>query len=303
MVSAIQTLNTMRARTFCMGIPGSRCPIYDSRVSGSRKPPRCGARVGHESEVVSIESSGPSARARECAGDAKEGMVAKTWCIVCTGVRLYQRTTPAVRVRELMRSNTLVAMKYILVVDHCAELAEAAAGVLVERMFDTQVALSPLEAVASLGDIRPDLVVLNLGMPGGEAYQVLSVLRLTDGASIPILAIAGTREERARWGPTPIGMEFVALGATVEETADAVERIIGPSLLDNGCRCALCNGVSRESALTFVHLRKGERASLDVPLCESCGNRVEKHLKRVIPKRLMDFTDSRYGDTMVEAVK
>jgi CheY-like chemotaxis protein len=193
--------------------------------------------------------------------------------------------------------------KYLLIVDHCADLAQACAAVLGERKYDTRIALSATEAVASLGDLRPELVILNLGMPGGEAYRVMSVLRLTDGASIPVLALARKGSERARWGPTPIGMEFISPSASMEELADAVERIIGPPLLENGCRCALCNGISRESALSFVHMRKGERASLDVPLCESCGNRLEKHLKRVIPKRLIEFTDSRYGLTMPEPVE
>ena len=54
--------------------------------------------------------------------------------------------------------------------------------------------------------------------------------------------------------------------------------------------CALCDGMSREAALEFTSVRKGERVYFAVALCESCANRVEKHLKRVIPKRLMEFT-------------
>ena len=59
--------------------------------------------------------------------------------------------------------------------------------------------------------------------------------------------------------------------------------------------CALCPGVSREAGLIFVHVRRGERVTLDVPLCETHGNQVEKHLKRVVPKRLMEIRPCEHG--------
>lgn len=55
--------------------------------------------------------------------------------------------------------------------------------------------------------------------------------------------------------------------------------------------CALCGGFSRETVIDFHHVRKRQRVSLHVPLCETCGNRIEKHLKRAIPKRLMEISE------------
>ena len=189
----------------------------------------------------------------------------------------------------------MLANKQILIVDHCAPLANGCAAVLREHGYAARVAMSATEAVSSLGDGRPELVILNTGMKNGEAYRVMAVLRLTDGASIPVLALASAGPERARWGEAPIGMEFLSPQAGPDEVVAAVERIVGPPMLSTGCRCALCDGVSRESALSFVHLRKGERASLEVPLCETCGNKLEKHLKRAIPKRLMRLAPAQYG--------
>jgi hypothetical protein len=57
--------------------------------------------------------------------------------------------------------------------------------------------------------------------------------------------------------------------------------------------CALCSGPSHESALVFTHVRERERVDLEVPLCEACGTRMEKHLKRAVPKRLMTFSGVR----------
>jgi hypothetical protein len=53
--------------------------------------------------------------------------------------------------------------------------------------------------------------------------------------------------------------------------------------------CALCNGISREGMLLFQHVRNGERIALEIALCEACACRIEKHLKRAVPKRLMNI--------------
>jgi hypothetical protein len=54
--------------------------------------------------------------------------------------------------------------------------------------------------------------------------------------------------------------------------------------------CALCGGWSRGTQLRFTHEREGERVSLEMPLCRACGDRIEKHLKRAIPRRAMEVT-------------
>jgi hypothetical protein len=54
--------------------------------------------------------------------------------------------------------------------------------------------------------------------------------------------------------------------------------------------CALCSRPTRETMLAFTHRRGGEKVKLEIALCDSCGDRLEKHLKRAIPKRLFDRT-------------
>lgn len=62
-------------------------------------------------------------------------------------------------------------------------------------------------------------------------------------------------------------------------------------------RCALCHHWSSESTLMFTHTRGPERVTLEITVCEPCGSRLEKHLKRAVPKRLFDFADvPRGGD-------
>ncbi len=60
-------------------------------------------------------------------------------------------------------------------------------------------------------------------------------------------------------------------------------------------RCALCQKWSAESTLTFAHTRGAQRVRLEITVCEPCGSRLEKHLKRAVPKRLFAF-DAESGE-------
>jgi hypothetical protein len=55
--------------------------------------------------------------------------------------------------------------------------------------------------------------------------------------------------------------------------------------------CSLCGEAAGAGMLVFLHEHTDvpDYVSLNIRLCESCGNRIEKHLKRAIPKRLMVF--------------
>jgi len=55
--------------------------------------------------------------------------------------------------------------------------------------------------------------------------------------------------------------------------------------------CALCERPTPGPVtLTFHRERRGEEVALAIGLCDACGDRMEKHLKRAIPKRLMQIT-------------
>ncbi len=63
--------------------------------------------------------------------------------------------------------------------------------------------------------------------------------------------------------------------------------------------CALCPATaSGDSGLTFDHRRRGKAIALELYLCPLCGDRVYKHLTRVIPKRLMEITPEPAAPTL-----
>ena len=55
--------------------------------------------------------------------------------------------------------------------------------------------------------------------------------------------------------------------------------------------CSLCSAETRGTVLIFKHVRRGQRVTLDIALCQECGNNLEKHLKRAVPKRLMNIRE------------
>lgn len=63
-------------------------------------------------------------------------------------------------------------------------------------------------------------------------------------------------------------------------------------MIQIGETCPLCaRPMTPGAILTFSHGRKGEQVELEIAICKECGSRIEKHLKRVVPRRLMRFTE------------
>jgi len=82
----------------------------------------------------------------------------------------------------------------ILVVEDNAALAEGLRYNLELEGFDVAVAPDGHAGVRLARELRPDLVVLDLMLPGLDGFQVLQRLR-TDGARIPVLILSARAEE------------------------------------------------------------------------------------------------------------
>lgn len=86
--------------------------------------------------------------------------------------------------------------------------------------------------------------------------------------------------------PVPAAPPVVEVVVGMEAPADP-----GPTGAPADANCSLCPARAQLTRLVFLHehVQTGECVVLNIRLCESCGNRIEKHLKRAIPKRLMTF--------------
>lgn len=77
----------------------------------------------------------------------------------------------------------------ILVVDDDAQILKALRINLVARGYDVHLSRSGPEALATAATVKPELVVLDLGLPGFSGIQVIEGLR--GWTDIPILVVSG----------------------------------------------------------------------------------------------------------------
>ena len=79
----------------------------------------------------------------------------------------------------------------ILVVDDDASLAEMLSIVLRQEGFDTEICGRGDEALATFRAYRPDLVLLDLMLPGLDGFEVCKQIRLESGVPIVMLTAKG----------------------------------------------------------------------------------------------------------------
>jgi CheY-like chemotaxis protein len=91
------------------------------------------------------------------------------------------------------------ADRRILVVDDNADSAESLAMLLKLHGNDTQTALDGLEAVEKAAAYRPDVILLDIGMPGMNGYDACQAIRAEPwGKTILIVAMTGWGQEQDR---------------------------------------------------------------------------------------------------------
>ena len=63
--------------------------------------------------------------------------------------------------------------------------------------FDVAVARNGLEAIAKVLDLRPDIMLLDVAMPGCDGFEVCRRLR-DDGVQVPIIFLTARRRVRGQ---------------------------------------------------------------------------------------------------------
>jgi two-component system, OmpR family, alkaline phosphatase synthesis response regulator PhoP len=84
----------------------------------------------------------------------------------------------------------------VLVVDDEMKIARLVRDYLTEAGFDVALAATGTAAVAAVRSDRPDLVVLDLGLPGMDGYDVTRTIR--GQSTIPIIMLTARSEETDR---------------------------------------------------------------------------------------------------------
>src|SRR4030095_6098159 len=93
---------------------------------------------------------------------------------------------------EGMRVNAHRTKRRVLVVDDNRAAAETRAAVLVTLGHDAHVAYDGPSAVTAAADYHPDVVLLDIGLPGMNGYEVAKRLRESaDSQRISLIAVTG----------------------------------------------------------------------------------------------------------------
>jgi CheY-like chemotaxis protein len=90
--------------------------------------------------------------------------------------------------------------KRILVVDDNEDAAEMLALMLQQAEYDTSRASDGPSALAAVDSFTPDVVILDIGLPGMSGYEVARELRRTRSKELELIALTGwgSREDKQK---------------------------------------------------------------------------------------------------------
>ena len=104
------------------------------------------------------------------------------------------------------------ARKHILIVDDYADALDIWAIYLQSMGYRVSTAADGLSAVAKAEELLPDLIVLDLELPGLTGFEVAKRLRATPGTSaIPLIAATGYSHARQLDMARQIGFDAVVV--------------------------------------------------------------------------------------------
>ncbi|RYX95721.1 MAG: hybrid sensor histidine kinase/response regulator [Comamonadaceae bacterium] len=107
-----------------------------------------------------------------------------------------EQTTMASKVEPAVMAEPLEQMKKILVVDDNVDAADTLEALLAMDGFEVRTVYDGLAAVAAAAEGKPDVVVMDIGMPGMDGYDAARKIRQQAGGDAMVLiALTG-------WGQT-----------------------------------------------------------------------------------------------------
>lgn len=114
----------------------------------------------------------------------------------------------------------------VLVVDDEPQVRQIVASYLSREGFRVRVAADGTEALAELAKKRPDLVVLDLMLPGVDGLTVLRRLRAS-GDQVPVIVLSAKGQESERVAGLELGADdYLAKPASPREVAARVRAVL-----------------------------------------------------------------------------
>jgi DNA-binding response OmpR family regulator len=116
-------------------------------------------------------------------------------------------------------------MRRILVVDDEENILELYRDELVEEGYEVELAMDGLEALRKFDSFRPDLVTLDVKMPGLDGLEVLRRIR-EKSASVPVLLLTAFGEFKQDF-TTWASDAYIVKSHDTKELKTTVRRLLG----------------------------------------------------------------------------
>jgi DNA-binding response OmpR family regulator len=120
--------------------------------------------------------------------------------------------------------------KKILIIEDDSFLQGLASRKLGSEGYDVAIALDGEQAMKSLAESKPDLILLDLLLPGIDGYEVLKRVRADkDMGKIPVIVFSNLSEEKDIKKATDLGINAFLIKAnfTLDELSAKIKEVLG----------------------------------------------------------------------------
>ncbi len=126
-------------------------------------------------------------------------------------------------------------MSRILIADDRPNSRELIRAVLEGAGYEVDEACDGVEALQMAGELRPDLIILDIQMPGMDGFATIQALR-ADGpfSKTPVMALTANAMQNDRQRALDAGFDaYVSKPVSLPLLRAEVERLLGPSAVND----------------------------------------------------------------------
>ena len=120
------------------------------------------------------------------------------------------------------------AQKRVVVVDDEPSVGEAVRDLLVPEGYDVEAPTDPEAALPEILRAAPDLVILDVNMPGMSGWELCSLLRRQSATrTVPVLFLTGRQEVRDRITAMQVGgSDYLSKPFSADELREKVRTLL-----------------------------------------------------------------------------
>ncbi len=192
-----------------------------------------------------------------------DGLKTRLQAVRAGGVAYFRKPVDPARLIDIL--NSLIAGTdpepyRILIVDDSESLSQYISMVLEKAGMETGIVTDPLKIMEPLNELQPDLILMDLYMPGCSGMELAKVIRQQEAfVSIPIVYLSGETDAKRR-------IEAMNLGGDDFLTKPITPGHLVPAVASRARRARILRSFMERDSLTGLlnHTRTKERLDLEV---------------------------------------